>query len=295
MLKAGGKVEEFTAMVADLVHRIWEERRASKEWVDAIFIPIPKEWVDAIFIPIPMKGNLRSCDNWRGISLLEVMGKVVARIIQGRLQKLAERELPESQCGSRQGRSCTDMVFTIRQLTEKASEHQAKQFFIFVHLKKAYDSISQEALWLALRKLGVPDTLIDIIRSLHDNMKASIRVDGELLEEIEVNNGLRQGCSMALTLFNLYTCVVGERWLSRVAEMEDAGSYLRYKFDQELFRRCTRNASADTIKECQFADDVVLLDTTREEAEATTIAYSCVAKSSAYSEHHQDQVHGCRS
>ena len=123
MLKAGGRVKEFTTMIADLVHRIWEERR------------VPMEWVDAILIPVPKKGNLRSCDNWRGISLLEVMGKVVARIIQGRVQKLAERELPESQCGFRKGRGCTDMVFTIRQLTEKASEHQAKQFFIFVHLK----------------------------------------------------------------------------------------------------------------------------------------------------------------
>ena len=80
MLKAGGRVEEFTGMIADLVHRIWEERR------------VPKEWVDSILIPIPKKGNLRSCDNWHCISLLEVMGKVVASIIQGRLQKLAERE-----------------------------------------------------------------------------------------------------------------------------------------------------------------------------------------------------------
>ena len=93
-----------------------------------------------------------------------------------------------------------DMIFTIRQL-HKAIEHQAKQFFIFVDLKKVYDSVSREALWLALRKLGVP-VLIDIIRSFHDNMNASIRVDGELLEEIEVNNGLRQGCSMPPTLFN---------------------------------------------------------------------------------------------
>ena len=94
MLKAGSRVEEFTAVIADLVHRIWEERRVHKEWVDSILIPIPK------------KGNLRSCDNWHGISLLEVMEKVVARIIQGRLQKLAERELPESQCGFRKGRGC---------------------------------------------------------------------------------------------------------------------------------------------------------------------------------------------
>ena len=75
----------------------------------------------------------------------------------------------------------------------------------------------------------MPDILIDIIRSFHDNMNASIRVDGELLEENEVSNVLRLGCSMTTTLFNLYVCVVGESWLSRVAEIEDVGSYPRYK------------------------------------------------------------------
>ena len=84
---------------------------------------------------------------------------------------------------------------------------------------------------------------------------------------------------MAPTLLNLYVCVVGERWLSREAEMEDVGSYLRYKFDWQLFRRYTRNASEDTIKECQFAADIALLATTREGAETTIRAYSCVAKS----------------
>ena len=37
--------------------------------------------MDAILIPIPKKGDLHICDNWRGVSLLEVMGKVVARMI----------------------------------------------------------------------------------------------------------------------------------------------------------------------------------------------------------------------
>ena len=41
-------------------------------------------------------------------------------------------------------------------------------------------------------------------------MEAGIRVDGELLEKIEVNNGLRQGCTMAPTLFNLYAGMVTE-------------------------------------------------------------------------------------
>ena len=61
--------------------------------------------------------------NWRGIALLDVVGKLVGRIVQSRLQVLAEKELPESQCGFRRGRSCTDMIFAVRQFAEKAIEH----------------------------------------------------------------------------------------------------------------------------------------------------------------------------
>ena len=39
-------------------------------------------------------------------------------------------------------------------------------------------------------KLGVPDTLIDLVRSFHEGMEARIQIDEGLAEEIEVNNGL---------------------------------------------------------------------------------------------------------
>ena len=41
------------------------------------------------------------CDNWWGISLLDVMGKVFTKVILMRLQKVAEEVLPDSQCGFR--------------------------------------------------------------------------------------------------------------------------------------------------------------------------------------------------
>ena len=129
------------------------------------------------------------------------------------------------------------MIFTVRQLTETVIEHTVKEFLVFVDLKKAYDSVPHEGLWTALEKLGIPEEVISIVRSFHENMKARIRVDGELLEEIEVENGLHQGCTMAPSLFNLYACVVAERWLDRVSDIEGVGTYLLYKYDLKLFRR----------------------------------------------------------
>ena len=93
-------------------------------------------------------------------------------------------------------------------------------------LKKAYDSVLHKGLWVALRKIGVPYHLIDIIRSFHDNMTAKFRVDGEMLREIEVENGLRQGCTMARVLFNLCACVVTDRWLEGVYDVEGVGTCL---------------------------------------------------------------------
>ena len=67
-----------------------------------------------------------------GIALLEVVGKVVARVIQARLQGLAEEELPKSLCGFRKGHGCADMIIAVHQLTEKAIEHH----FFFCQFRK---------------------------------------------------------------------------------------------------------------------------------------------------------------
>ena len=57
--------------------------------------------------------------NYRGISLLSIAGKILARILLNRILPLAEEVLPESQCGFRPTRGTTDMVFVARLLQEK--------------------------------------------------------------------------------------------------------------------------------------------------------------------------------
>ena len=110
------------------------------------------------------------------------------------------------------------------------------------------------------------------------NMEAQIRLDNTLLEEIEVNNGLRQGCYMAPAYFNLYSCLVVERWVARMEGVERAGVYLRYKNDGKIFRRYARNAQEIKITECQFADDAALLATTRDGAVRALREYMQVAE-----------------
>jgi len=114
-------------------------------------------------------------------------------------------------------------------------------------------------MWLALDKLGVPQKFVKSIKSFHDDTKATIRFDGAAVEEINVHNSLRQVCCMAPVLFNLYTCLVVERWLARIEGEYGVGKAVHYKYDQKLFRGYTRNAIMSWLTECLFADDGALL------------------------------------
>ena len=146
MIKCGGA--ELWDRIVKLMQEVWEEEEVVGDWKDAEIVPIPK------------KGNLQVCDNWRGISLLDAVGKIFARVVQERLQVIAENILPESQCGFRKGRGCIDMIFAARQLVEKTREHDDSLFVLFIDLRKAYDSVPRSALWRVLEKVGVPPKML---------------------------------------------------------------------------------------------------------------------------------------
>ena len=64
-----------------------------------------------LLILVPKKGNLSFCDNWHAISVLEVVDKVFAKIIQRRIQIVVKDVVVDTQCEFRSGHGCTDMVY----------------------------------------------------------------------------------------------------------------------------------------------------------------------------------------
>ena len=204
-----------------------------------------------------------------------MVGKVVARIVQTRLQTVAEEVLPDSQCGFHRARSCTDMIFSVRQISEKVLEHHDRAFLLFIDLKKAYDSVPRAALWAVLLRLGVPEKLVSIIRAFHKDMETCLHIDGRLLDPLEVQNGLRQGCSMAPVLFNLYMAVVFHT--QRMEGVDGFGVDIRYNINGQLMQKPRRTAVSDTVTECQFADDSTLFATSRSGLERAAVTFDEVA------------------
>ncbi|VDM05808.1 unnamed protein product [Schistocephalus solidus] len=116
------------------------------------------------------KGNWQLCDNHRGISLLNIAGKIFAHILLNRLKEHLEQGLlAESQCGFHRHHGTTDMIFAARQLQEKCQEMRTHLYTTFVDLAKAFDMVNHNGLWKFMQKFGCPERFThmeDIQRSM---------------------------------------------------------------------------------------------------------------------------------
>ena len=165
---------------------------------------IPQDMRDANIVTLyKNKGDCSDCNNYRGISLLSIVGKVFARVALNRLQSLASRVYPESQCGFRAGRSTVDMIFSLRQLQEKFREQQQPLFLAFVDLTKAFDLVSRSGLFQILQS-GCTPKLLAVITSFHQDMLSTVCFDGATSDPFPVSSGAKQGCVLAPTLFGIF-------------------------------------------------------------------------------------------
>ena len=193
---------------------------------------VPQDMRDAKIITLcKNKGERNDCNNYRGISLLGIVGKVFARVILVRLQKLAERVYPESQCGFRAERSTVDMVFSLRQLQEKCREQQMPLYVAFIDLTKAFDLVSREGLFRILPKIGCPPKLRSMIESFHTDMKGTVQFNGSTFEPFSILSRVKQGCVLAPTLFGIFFALLLKHAFGSTTE----GIYLRTRSDGRLF------------------------------------------------------------
>jgi len=126
-------------------------------------------------VTLPEKGNLSDCNNWRGITLLSSPGKAFCNVLLNRLKDKVDRILRQEQAGFRGGRSCSEQIFTLRNIIEQSIEFQSPLLINYIDFKKAFDSIHRETLWNIVRSYGVPEKYINIFKSLYRKSSCCVR------------------------------------------------------------------------------------------------------------------------
>lgn len=252
----------------DILLTIWDTEAMPAELRDATIVTLYKN-----------KGSKSDCGNYRGISLLSIAGKILARILLNRLiANISENCLPEAQCGFRSGRSTIDMVFAIRQIQEKCIEQRMGLYAVFIDLTKAFDTVNREALWTILSKLGCPAKFTTLIQLFHEDMTGQVLSNGEYTDSFNISNGVKQGCCLAPVLFNLYFTQV----LTHAVKDLDIGIYIKYRTDGSLFDLRRLNARTKTIEklilDALFADDCALMAHTEDHLQTILNCFADASK-----------------
>ncbi|BHF58922.1 hypothetical protein SprV_0100187700 [Sparganum proliferum] len=129
--KHGGP--KFMDHLTALFQEMWRQGEVPQDFKDAIIVHLYKR-----------KGNRQLCDNHRGLSLLNIVWKVFARILLTRPNNYLEQGLlPEGQCGFHRHRQTTDMVFAARQLQEKFVDNFTYLDISLSHTAKINDEVAR--------------------------------------------------------------------------------------------------------------------------------------------------------
>ena len=176
-----------------IFQKAWEERKVPEDWQNAIVVPIWKK-----------KGSKKDCSTYRGISLLSHAGKMYAKILEQRTRAKTEHLLSDAQFGFRKGRGCTDAIFALRQLCERAMEYNQDLHLVFVDQEKAFDRVNRDKLWKVLEQYDVKGQLLDNIRAIYANSRSAVRTASGTSDWFPVTSGVRQGCNLSPLLFVIY-------------------------------------------------------------------------------------------
>ena len=189
MLKAGG--EAVILQLEQLFRAIWHSGVCPPDWYRGLIVPVWKG-----------KGDNTDCNNYRGITLLSIPGKLFARVLLERIRNHLLRLQRPEQSGFTPKKSTVDRILALRILAERRREYRQPLFAAYVDLKKAFDSLDREALKKVLRLRGIPQKIIDMIDGLYSTSESAVRLGpGKTSAFFPVLTGVKQGCVLAPNLF----------------------------------------------------------------------------------------------
>lgn len=220
--------------ITQLIKHVWQTEK------------IPDDWKIALIHPLHKKGDRTDVNNYRGISLLPVMYKILSMCLLDRAQEKLEKNIGEYQAGFRPNRSCPEQILNLKLILRHQRIYNKNIVCTFVDFKKAYDSIDRESLFQILKEQGLDLKTLAIIKETLTDTKSKVKFMGHISEPFEIKTGVRQGDGLSPLLFNCVLEKVIQEWRKQKIENN---------VDQPIKLGRT-NIKVDCLA---FADDLAIL------------------------------------
>lgn len=133
------------------------------------------------------------------------MSKLYAGILGGRLSNWASSNniISPMQKGFMEFEGCLEHNFVLQSIIDNARRHNKEVYAAWLDLSNAFGSVPHEYMKEALRQLGVPEDVLEIIADMYHGSVTRVRTGQGYTNDIELEAGVKQGCPLSPILFNL--------------------------------------------------------------------------------------------
>ncbi len=157
-------------------------------------------------IPIFKKGDKLNPNNYRPISLLPVLSKIVEKVLNKQItKKLDELHIiDDNQYGFRAEHSTEDAVVKFVDHIERLLPIKKYVVSIHIDVSKAFDSCNHDIMKKKLKRIGMCNAALDLMMSYMGNRVQEIWIESECGGRFIINIGVGQGTVLGPTLFKIY-------------------------------------------------------------------------------------------
>jgi len=203
--------------------------------------------INATFIAlIPKVSSPQRLNDFRPISLVGCLYKVLAKILANRLRAIIGSVVSDSQSAFAKGKQILDGILVANEAVDEARHFQKEMLLFKVDFEKAYDSMDLSYLDMVMQKINFPTLWRKWMSVCVGTATASVLVNRCPTEEFPMEHGLRQGDPLSPFLFLLAAESFNVIMLSVIA----AGLFNGYRVGRE---------NALCLSHLQFADDTLII------------------------------------
>ncbi|KAL4385916.1 hypothetical protein GQ457_09G028800 [Hibiscus cannabinus] len=203
-----------------------------------------KSFNHSFIVLIPKTKSPISMEDYRPISLVSFVYKLLAKVLAFRLSSVSEEIIGETQFAFSPGKQILDCVLIANEVVDYTKKRGLQGIVFKADFRKAYDFVDWNFLLFVMERMGFGKKWCSWIKLCISIVFISVLVNGSPTNPFNISHGMRQGCPLSPLLFNIIA--------------EALSSLFRKAASLGLFSSIRIGNSSAGLSHLQFADDLIV-------------------------------------